>query len=145
MKRFFLVSPDSITHYLSANWLLLMLFFFMNRFHRSRCITINILRQTRRCSFFQSHFHPPLHFQSLFIYHMFIFDDTDFIFVLSAAISAYVYLCYLFSPRSNTRNFALFARGFSSVSLWVGTIGLRVTTLPFLRLPHTHTGNSGGH
>jgi hypothetical protein len=48
-------------------------------------------------------------------------------------------------PFSKTLSLALAERRFTSSSRAVGAIALRVITLPLDFLPHTHTGNSGGH
>src|SRR5699024_3497750 len=45
---------------------------------------------------------------------------------------------------SNTRNFALFDRLFSSSSFSPGTIGFLVTTRPLETRPQVQTGKSGG-
>src|SRR5699024_7849246 len=45
---------------------------------------------------------------------------------------------------SNTLSLALLEREFCSSSSFEGKIGLRVTTVPLLFLPHTQTGKSGG-
>lgn len=45
---------------------------------------------------------------------------------------------------SNTRSFALLERGLLRISSSEGSTGFLVSTFPFVFLPHTQTGKSGG-